>query len=171
MIQAISRTVTTHKSTDSTEVGNDEPNGGMLGTSQSFTTLPPKDIIRSAADLYFKHCHNQPYSLFHEQSLREKIETDEIPSHLLFALIASTVRYSNNPYFNDKSAAVSGYAAQSWKSIVMPWNGLQSEAELSIVQTILLLAIIDYTDGRTQGSWIKVGLAIRYGHKRFEANF
>jgi hypothetical protein len=43
----------------------------------------------------------------------------------------------------------------------MPWNGIQSETELTIVQTILLLAIIDYTDGRTQASWIKVGLAIR----------
>ena len=65
--------------------------------------------------------------------------------HLVFALLASTARYSTDPFFQDKNEAVSAYAHQSWKSIVMPWNGIQSDAELSIVQTILLLAIIDYT--------------------------
>ncbi|KAJ5204619.1 uncharacterized protein N7498_005498 [Penicillium cinerascens] len=123
--------------------------------------LPPPYIVRTAADLYFRYCHNQPYSLFHEGSLRNKIELNELPKHLLLALVASTVRYSSDLFFSDKNAAVSAYAHQSWKAIVMPWNGIQSDAELSIVQTILLLAIIDYTDGRTQASWIKVGLAIR----------
>ena len=99
----------------------------------------------SAADLYFRYCHNQPYSLFHETSFRNKLALGEVPTHLLFALLASTVRYSTEPYFEDKVAAVSTYAHQSWKAIVMPWNGIQSDAELSIVQTILLLAIIDYT--------------------------
>ncbi|KAF2708441.1 hypothetical protein K504DRAFT_306967 [Pleomassaria siparia CBS 279.74] len=129
--------------------------------STTYDRLPPPAIIHAAIDLYFRFCHNQPYSLFHEKNLRSKIESDELPTHLVFALLASTVRYSTNPFFNDKTIAVSGYVSQSWKSIVMPWNGIQSEAELSIVKTILLLAIIDFTDGRTQGSWIKVGLAIR----------
>lgn len=39
------------------------------------------------------------------------------------------------------------------------------------MQTILLLAIIDYTDNRTQGSWIKVGLAINYGYESVECDF
>lgn len=132
-----------------------------MASNSPYTKLPPIEIIRSAADLYFRYCHNQPYSLFHEANFRNKIELDELPSHLVFALLASTVRYSDDPYFANKNSAVSGYAHQSWKSIVMPWNGIQSDAELSIVQTILMLAIIDYTDGRTQASWIKVGLAIR----------
>ncbi|KAF2114275.1 fungal-specific transcription factor domain-containing protein [Lophiotrema nucula] len=135
--------------------------GDTAANSSPYTGLPPIEQIRNAVELYFKYCHNQPYSLFHENSLRNKVETDELPAHLQFALLASTVRYSTDPFFEDKVAAVSAYASQSWKSIVMPWNGIQSENELTIVQTILLLAIIDYTDGRTQASWIKVGLAIR----------
>lgn len=114
-------------------------------SSNPYNQLPPSDIIRSAAELYFRYCHNQPYSLFHETSLRNRIEFNELPTHLLFALVASTVRYSTDPFFGDKNAAVSAYAHQSWKAIVMPWNGIQSDAELTIVQTILLLAIIDYT--------------------------
>ena len=158
--------------------------------SEPYTDLPPLEVIRSAADLYFRYCHNQPYSLFHEATFREKIETGEVPRHLKFALLASTVRYSNDSSFENKIVAVSNYAQQSWKAIAMPWNGIQTDTELSIVQTILLLAIIDYAgmskraystdihgtgtcrtskvatntfaDGRTQGSWIKVGLAIRF---------
>lgn len=169
----------------STQAGDDIGRDGpmepeTLPSSPHFTRLPPMAVIRSAADLYFRYCHNQPYSLFHEESFRNRIEMNEVPAHLLFALLASTVRYSGDPFFHDKHGAVSSYAQQSWKAITMPWNGLQSDAELSIVQTILLLAIIDYTgkwfcilayqeakqltirpDGRTQASWIKVGLAIR----------
>lgn len=130
--------------------------------SEAYTRLPPPEIIRAAGELYFRYCHNQPYSLFHEASFLQKLDHGDVPRHLQFALVASTVRYSNDPWFEDKAAAVSGYAQQSWKAIAMPWNGIQSDTELSIVQTILLLAIIDYTDGRTQGSWIKVGLAIRF---------
>lgn len=36
-----------------------ESNAGVLGVTQSFNTLPPKDLIRTAVDLYFEHCHNQ----------------------------------------------------------------------------------------------------------------
>ena len=159
-VQSISRTISTSPNTGAPSA----PSIPLPDTEENspYTGLPSLDIIRAACELYFRFCHNQPYSLFHEPSLRNKIELEELPSHLLFALLASTVRYSSNPFFEDKKAtAVSAYAAQSWKSIVMPWNGMQSEGELSIVQTILLLAIIDYTEGRTQASWIKVGLAIR----------
>ena len=125
--------------TPSTQDADTAPQGSPYGR------LPSLDIIRSAAELYFRYCHNQPYSLFHELSFRNKIEIGEVPSHLQFALLASTVRYSTDPFFEDKIAAVSSYAQQSWKAIAMPWNGIQSDTELSIVQTILLLAIIDYT--------------------------
>ncbi|CAK7202664.1 hypothetical protein SEUCBS139899_005390 [Sporothrix eucalyptigena] len=135
-------------------------------SAMPYTRLPPPDVIDAAADLYFRYCHNQPYSLFHEASFRQKIKARTVPTHLLFALVASTVRYSSDTRFfagvaGGRAAATVAYAQQSWKAIVVPWNGLQSDAELSVVQTILLLAIIDYTEGRTQASWIKVGLAIR----------
>lgn len=129
--------------------------------STQYNRLPPLDTILGACDVYFRYCHNQPYSLFHEDSFRTKLSQGEVPTHLLYAFLASTIRYSEDPYFHDKVAALTAYTAQSWKSIVMPWNGIQSDAELSIVQTILLLAIVDYTDGRTQSAWIRVGLAIR----------
>lgn len=122
--------------------------GGDATTAASslpYSRLPPTDKIRAAADLYFRYCHNQPYSLFHEAGLRHKIDCGEVPTHLLFALLASTVRYSSDAFFMDKNSACQSYANLSWRAITMPWNGIQSDAELSTVQTILLLAIIDYT--------------------------
>ncbi|KAF2440117.1 P-loop containing nucleoside triphosphate hydrolase protein [Karstenula rhodostoma CBS 690.94] len=150
-VQNISRDLPNSNADDSSSIQSEAPNGAVINGTQNFTTLPSKNIIRPTADLYLK--------FFFER----KFEVDEVPIHLLFALLASTVRYSDDPYFEDKSASVSAYASQSWKSIVMPWNGIQSETDLSIVQTIMLLALVDYVDGRTQGSWIKVGLRL-LGH-------
>jgi hypothetical protein len=133
-----------------TSTGNAEHRHGSNTNSSAPTAtrydhLPPRHIIGAAVDLYFRYCHNQPYSLFHEGSLRSKLELDEPPNYLAFALVASTVRYSGDDFFHDKKAATVAYAQHSWKSIDMPWDGLQSDDELAVVQTILLLAIIDYT--------------------------
>lgn len=69
-----------------------------------------------------------------------------MPQHLLFAFLASAVRYSSDPYYKDKVGAISTYAVQAWKAMVLPWNGIEKDdVGISIVQTILLLAIIDYT--------------------------
>lgn len=99
----------------------------------------------AAADVYFRYCHNQPYSLFHEESFRSKMAANEVPHHLLFAFLASAVRYSEDLYYEDKVGAISAYAMQSWKAMVLPWNGIKNDAGIATVQTILLLAIIDYT--------------------------
>ena len=110
-----------------------------------FSRPPPMETILSAADVYFRYCHNQPYSLFHEESFRNRLAANEVPQHLLFAFLASAVRYSTDPYYEDKVGAISTYAKLSWKALVLPWNGIESDAGISTVQTILLLAIIDYT--------------------------
>ena len=111
----------------------------------SFTRPPPTETIIGAADIYFRYCHNQPYSLFHEENFRNRLALNEVPQHLLFAFLASAVRYSEDPYYEDKVGAISTYSIQAWKAIVMPWNGIETDVGITIVQTILLLAIIDYT--------------------------
>ena len=119
--------------------------GGPLSQPSPYTKPPPIDIQLRAADVYFQYCHNQPYSLFHEQTFREKLTACQVPFHLLFAFLASVVRYSTDAYYGDKIDAIATYTRCSWKAIVMPWNGIEDDAGISIVQTMLLLAIIDYT--------------------------
>ncbi|KAL8678770.1 MAG: hypothetical protein Q9186_004921 [Xanthomendoza sp. 1 TL-2023] len=148
---------------DESGFGNWRPSSAVPeGPQQSpFSRPPSMETIIGAADIYFRYCHNQPYSLFHEENFRNRLVSNEVPQHLLFAFLASSVRYSTDPYYDDKVGAISTYAVKAWKAMVLPWDGIGTDVGISIVQTILLLAIIDYTDGKTQGAWIKVGLAIR----------
>ena len=127
--------------------------------------MPDLETLLSAADIYFQYCHNQPYSLFHEASFRQRLRKGEIPKHLAFAFLATTIRFSADPrYQHNKYEAISAYAAESWKAIVLPWNGVDTAAGVSILQAIFLLSVIDYTGGKCQAGWIKVGLAIRIAY-------
>ncbi|KAJ9641267.1 hypothetical protein H2204_002945 [Knufia peltigerae] len=134
---------------------------GPLKQSGTPDNLPPLEVIMAAADLYFEHCHNRPYSLFHEVSFKAKLAMGQVPRALVFAILASAARYPSTTPLRNGPEAIASYAIESWKALVLPWNGIEDRMGISIVQTILLLAIIDYTDGKAQGSWIKVGLAIR----------
>ena len=108
------------------------------------------ETIAGATDIYFHYCHNRPYSLFHEESFRNRLASNEVPQHLLFAFLASAVRYSEGPYHEDKVSAISTYSVQAWKAMALPWNGIETDVGIIIVRTILLRAIIDYT-GQSYG--------------------
>ena len=117
-----------------------------LGQIASFHTFPSPEILVAAADVYFQYCHNQPYSLFHEQSFRNRLTAGNVPKHLALAFLATTLRFSSDPcYQHNRSEAISAYASESWKAICLPWNGVENAAGLGILQTIFLLSVIDYT--------------------------
>lgn len=122
--------------------------------------LPSLDTVMAAADIYFRCCHNKPYSLFHEDSFKAKLAMGQLPHHLVFAILASAARHSTHIFRNNKEA-LAIYSMESWKALVLPWNEIEDRISINIVQTILLLAIIDYTDGKSQCAWLKVGLGIR----------
>ena len=126
------------------------PPARTTGHATSFHSLPPLETLVSSADVYFQCCHNQPYSLFHEQSFRERITAGTVPDHLAFAFLATTLRFSSDPFYqHNRYEAISAYATESWKTISLPWNGVEKAAGLSILQTIFLLSVIDYTGNET----------------------
>ena len=111
----------------------------------SFTDLVPLPILLETVDLFFIHCHNQPYCFFHEANFRQSLSERKIPQHLLYAIMASAVRFSDNPFFEDKDEAAEVYANKSWDSLVpgsITHNGV---GDLRAVQTITLIAILDLT--------------------------
>ncbi|KIM95780.1 hypothetical protein OIDMADRAFT_45088 [Oidiodendron maius Zn] len=127
-----------------------------------FSVLPGTNVLLSAADAYFRHCHNQPYSLFHEETFRRDLVLGIVPAHLAFAFLATSIRFLSDPaYTADKVTWISGYARESWKAIVLSGEGLEKTAGISVVQALILLAVIDYTGGKCRAGWIKAGLAIR----------
>ncbi|EXJ71226.1 uncharacterized protein A1O5_05032 [Cladophialophora psammophila CBS 110553] len=124
----------------------------------------PVPVLESTIDAYFEHCHNQPYSFFHEANFRQKYSDGTIPDHLLFAILANAVRFSTESFFGDKifDFAVA-FANQSWKSIVSTCFAANQSADLHTVQTVTLLSIFDFTAGRSRhgSAWVKIGMAVR----------
>lgn len=111
--------------------------------------MPSQEILLSATDTYFQHCHNQPYALFHEESFRKRLASGAVPRHLAFAILATTVRFSSDPsYQHNKQDAMAAYASEAWKAIVLPWNGVENAAGLDILQAMFMLCSIDYTSKR-----------------------
>lgn len=112
----------------------------------SFAGLLPLPVLLETVDLYFTYCHNQPYSFFHEGEFRRKLSDGKIPDHLLFAALASAVRFSTNPFFGDRTHEVAiNYANRSWRSIVSTCFAANQVADIITVQTITLLGLFDFT--------------------------
>jgi hypothetical protein len=94
-----------------------------------------------AADIYFRFCHSQPYSLFHEPTFRQRLVDNSLPSYLLWAFLSAARRYSTFPVAPLNCADdASAYATKAWECIDLPWSGSDSpEKILTVIQTIILI--------------------------------
>ncbi|CZR54817.1 uncharacterized protein PAC_04701 [Phialocephala subalpina] len=128
----------------------------------SLIELPPGQVASSLIDLYFSRVHNQPYSFFHEQSFRQRYANGLVPEYLIFAMLASSLRFSTDAFYQTKQQdIIMAYASRSWSYIVQEWFATESDPDLQICQAITLLSIIDFTAGRRHPGWMKIGLCIR----------
>ncbi|KAK8006545.1 fungal-specific transcription factor domain-containing protein [Apiospora marii] len=59
----------------------------------------PEEVFMAVVDSYFTYCQNQPYSFFHEQNFRQRLSKQDIPRHLVLAVMATAVRFCSHPYF------------------------------------------------------------------------
>ncbi|KAE8378086.1 fungal-specific transcription factor domain-containing protein [Aspergillus bertholletiae] len=143
-----------------------ESQAGGNGRPESDLSLAsiPLPVLLSTIDLYFAHCHQQPYSFFHEENFRQRLTNGLIPDHLLFAVLATSVRFSTNSFFQGRTQEIStAYANRSWKAIVHRCFNRNDTADVMVVQTITLLAIFDFTAGheRHGSAWVKIGISVR----------
>ncbi|KAL3704870.1 hypothetical protein TMatcc_008542 [Talaromyces marneffei ATCC 18224] len=142
-------------------------------TNQSIQEpYPSKEVILEACKIYFLHCYNQPFSFFDEDRFMSRFHWDGVPMYLQLAILATSIRYSSKACWRDcKEEAIDKYACLSWDIISASGLALVDEPDISIVQAIALLSIIDTLDatkikkhitaGRKRASWVKVGMAIR----------
>lgn len=108
-------------------------------------SYPPFPVLRSAIDTYFSRCHNQPYSFFHEASFRQRLASGELPRCLILAILSCAVKFSDHEYFAGKPQASSEYARESWLSVLTEHMAVEENLNLHVVQTVNLLAVVDYT--------------------------
>lgn len=149
---------TLHENMDTAERPRKKPRTTIASQSADLhddfapsTPLPgdpaiPSEVLEAVVDTYFTFCQNQPYSFFHEANFRRRLANGALPEYLILAVFASGVRYCTHPYFANNSHETSVvYANQSWKSVVKNCFTANKCADLSIVQTIALLALFDFT--------------------------
>jgi hypothetical protein len=106
----------------------------------------PGDILPSVIDAYFTFVQNQPYSFFHELNFRRRLAANDLADHLVLAVVASAVRFCQHPLLTaDKHELAVSYANKSWQSVISNCFGTSNVANISIVQTIALLALFDFT--------------------------
>ncbi|KAJ5103938.1 Zn(II)2Cys6 transcription factor [Penicillium argentinense] len=148
-----------------------------------YSSYPPTPVLKSVIDTYFQHLHNQPYSYFHESLFRQKLERNELPRCLVLAILASAVRFSSHDYYTGRTReAADAYARECWLAVLGEDLTAEGGLDLSTVQTVNLLAVVDYTGvyiplavkitkrpnitneniaGRVSSGWLKIGLAAR----------
>lgn len=103
-------------------------------------------MVQSLVDTYFQHAYNQPYSYFQEESFREKLAYGLLPKCLIFAVLASALRFSDNPYFKwAKQQATEAYAREAWLSVLNDHMTAENCPNVHVAQTTNILAIIDFT--------------------------
>ncbi|WAO85916.1 Zn(2)-C6 fungal-type domain-containing protein [Fusarium falciforme] len=151
-----------HHNQDQPDLNLDSIVQNSVLDSFSFDGLPPPEVVQSLVDTYFARVHNQPYSFFHRTSFYASLSTMSIPRCLLFAVLAYAVRFSDQPYFVGKvQQASDAYSRQSWLCVIEDHLSVDNNLDLSVIQTVTLLAIVDYTAARISSGWLRLGLAIR----------
>ncbi|KAH7159450.1 hypothetical protein B0J13DRAFT_108598 [Dactylonectria estremocensis] len=134
-----------------------------LASSQSFTSLPSLTVLESLTDTYFQYCHSQPYVYFTEESFRRRLLANALPSWLLLAFVATACRFSEDPFFQGRhEEAVESYADAGWSEIHEKVFSQDDFMNVHTVQAVNMLAVIDFTAGKNQRGWVKIGLSVRF---------
>jgi len=68
-----------------------------LTYNPSLVELPPAEVMDEIANLYFIHCHNQPYSVFHEPSFKMKLQAGQIAPEIQYCMLGMALRYPFPP--------------------------------------------------------------------------
>jgi hypothetical protein len=68
-----------------------------LGYVPNLIELPPPEVMDEIANLYFVHCHNQPYSVFHEQAFKMKLQAGVVEPQVQYCMLGMAVRCAPPP--------------------------------------------------------------------------
>ncbi|KAB8239489.1 hypothetical protein ETB97_003149 [Aspergillus alliaceus] len=122
------------------------------------TPLPPWDNVLAIAELYLLYCDSQPLPLFHRDSFLSSLGNRD--PEVIYAILALTIRFAENQYrdADDLAARISGYTEVA-RGLVMRRIS-EGPVELSTLQCLCLLSLVDFTNGNTHRSSIHSSLAM-----------
>ncbi|OKO91595.1 hypothetical protein PENSUB_13002 [Penicillium subrubescens] len=133
------------------------PSGTTAARSSASVILPPWDEIVPLAELYLLYCESQPLPLFHRSSFIGSIQTRDI--EIIYAVLALSLRFSNSHRnVHALSEQVNSYAEVA-RGLVMK-RVSEGPVEVSTLQCLCLLSLVDFTNGNTHRSSIHSSLAM-----------
>ncbi|KUJ15945.1 uncharacterized protein LY89DRAFT_648016 [Mollisia scopiformis] len=121
-------------------------------------------------DTYFTRCHSKPYHILDETSTRQRIQLNQIPTYLLFAIYAVSARYTAHP--NGYHAAVrlsEDYALRARTELDI------DDPSIECLQALLLLRIAFTAAGKGKKAYMMlasgIGMAVALElHREFDLN-
>ncbi|KAL2204289.1 hypothetical protein CC79DRAFT_1128877 [Sarocladium strictum] len=126
-----------------------------------YETLP-SHVIDSVIELYFTRVHGRPYAFFRESHFRGNYDRGAIPPILILSVLATAIRFSRALCFQGINHHVSdNFSSRAWQQILEQHLVRDDGLDLTVIQAVTLLAIVDYTAGRVSSGWLRLGLAIR----------
>jgi hypothetical protein len=119
----------------------------QLSRGSSKSPLPPTHVLLAAADIYFRYCYNQPYSLFHEARFRQRLAAGQVKDFLVWAFLAASRRFSTLPHHDFEGGdTVSNLARKAAAAFVVPWSGpANADEALSVLQYTALMVTVEHT--------------------------
>ncbi|KAE8349668.1 hypothetical protein BDV28DRAFT_140745 [Aspergillus coremiiformis] len=122
------------------------------------TPLPMWDNVLAIGELYLLYCDSQPLPLFHRATFLSSLRNRD--PELIYAILALGVRFAEGQSrdASDLMARISGYTEVA-RSLVMKRIS-EGPVELSTLQCLCLLSLVDFTNGNTHRSSIHSSLAM-----------
>ncbi|KAJ6171438.1 hypothetical protein N7470_000505 [Penicillium chermesinum] len=120
-------------------------------------SLPPWKQIGPIAELYLLYCDSQPLPLFCRNRFLASLHDRDV--EVTLAIIALGIRFTNS-YSNTENdiSVVNGYA-EAARGLVMK-RVSEGPVEISTLQCLCLLSLVDFTNGNTHRSSIHSSLAM-----------
>ncbi|RAL04082.1 putative C6 transcription factor [Aspergillus ibericus CBS 121593] len=122
------------------------------------TPFPTWEKVLSMAELYLIYCHSQPLPLFHKDSFLSSLKVRD--PEVIYAMLALSIRFSehdsSNP--NDLTSLINGYTEVA-RGLVMK-RVSEGPIELSTLQSLCLLSLVDFANGNAHRSSIHCTLAM-----------
>ncbi|KAH8704171.1 putative C6 transcription factor [Talaromyces proteolyticus] len=158
------RSIGQHEPRQTNHVNSPLRQSGLTSTatrkiSYDQTLIPSWDRVLDIARSYLVYCDCQPLPLFHRQTFLRTL--DERDPEIIYSILALALRYFSNPPLNDFDdipTAAASYT-EAARGLVTR-RVLGGPVEISTLQSLCLLSIIEFTNGNIHQATIHSGLAL-----------
>ncbi|GKZ71426.1 hypothetical protein AnigIFM60653_007909 [Aspergillus niger] len=120
--------------------------------------FPTWEKVLSMAELYLTYCHSQPLPLFQKEGFLDSLGSRD--PEIVYAMLALSIRFSpeESSRTGGFTSLINGYTEVA-RGLVMR-RVSEGPIELSTLQSLCLLSLVDFANGNTHRSSIHCSLAM-----------